>query len=61
LGIPITRKKGIDIMISKKWPKTNSTLKDNGYETHVFVYNKKHDMLVLDMKGEKEVEKIKNK
>ncbi len=37
-------------MISKKWPKTNSALEDNGYEIHVFVYNKKHDMLVLDMK-----------
>jgi hypothetical protein len=57
LGIPSTRKKGIDIIILKKWPKTNLTLEDNGYETHVFVYNKKHDMLVLDMKGNKEMEK----
>jgi hypothetical protein len=56
-GIPSTRKKAIDIIILKKWPKINSTLEDNGYETHVFVYNKKHDMLVLDMKGNKEMEK----
>jgi hypothetical protein len=59
LGILSTRKKGIDIIILKKRPKTNSALEDNGYETHVFVYNNKHDMLVLDMKGNKEVGKKK--